>query len=146
MPASLTGGEKSDRLIGAEIGVSDRTVNRARQKSTATHDAVEKRIGRDGKRECGIDLDRCSRRPCHGRITDVSEKSTVRAVKVVAGTALVLGLIFTFIERLYAPNTLVTEDSTILPAWIGWFGLLLTAVASVVYVLVDILDWLHRRR
>ena len=39
--------EKSDRAIAAEIGVSDRTINRARQ-STATHDAVE-RTGLDGK-------------------------------------------------------------------------------------------------
>jgi hypothetical protein len=39
---------KSDRAIAAEIGVSDRTVNRARN-ATATHDAVETRIGLDGK-------------------------------------------------------------------------------------------------
>lgn len=38
----------SDRAIAEEIGVSDRTVNRAR-KSTATNVAVEKRIGKDGK-------------------------------------------------------------------------------------------------
>jgi hypothetical protein len=38
---------KSDRAIAAEIGVSDRTVNRAR--ATATHDAVESRVGLDGK-------------------------------------------------------------------------------------------------
>jgi hypothetical protein len=36
---------KSDRAIAAEIGVSDRTVNRAR----STYDAVEKRVGADGK-------------------------------------------------------------------------------------------------
>jgi hypothetical protein len=39
---------RSDRSIAAEIGVSDRTVNRARG-STATHDAVEKRVGADGR-------------------------------------------------------------------------------------------------
>jgi hypothetical protein len=39
---------KSDRAIAAEIGVSDRTVNRART-STATHDAVGPRMGADGK-------------------------------------------------------------------------------------------------
>jgi hypothetical protein len=38
---------RSDRSIAAEIGVSDRTVNRAR--ATATHDAVGSRIGLDGK-------------------------------------------------------------------------------------------------
>ena len=40
--------EKSDRVIGEEFGISDRTVNRARA-STATNDAVEKRTGRDGR-------------------------------------------------------------------------------------------------
>jgi hypothetical protein len=40
--------EKSDRAIAKELGVSDRTVNRARP-STATHDAVGQRTGLDGK-------------------------------------------------------------------------------------------------
>ena len=39
--------EKSDRVIADEIGVSDRTVNRARR--TATGVAVGKRIGKDGR-------------------------------------------------------------------------------------------------
>jgi len=38
--------EKSDRVIGDEIGVSDSTVLRARRKSTASHEAVQKRIGK----------------------------------------------------------------------------------------------------
>jgi hypothetical protein len=42
--------EKSDRAIAKEIGVSDRTVNRARKNSTATFVAVDApRVGRDGK-------------------------------------------------------------------------------------------------
>jgi DNA-binding MarR family transcriptional regulator len=40
--------EKSSRKIAEEIGVSEPTVRRAR-KSTASCDAVEKRVGRDGK-------------------------------------------------------------------------------------------------
>jgi hypothetical protein len=40
--------EKSDRTIAKEIGVSDKTVAKAR-KATAEKSAVEKRIGRDGK-------------------------------------------------------------------------------------------------
>jgi hypothetical protein len=40
--------EKSNRAIAKDIGVSPKTVDRARQ-STASHDAVEKRIGLDGK-------------------------------------------------------------------------------------------------
>src|ERR1700735_5205387 len=40
--------EKSDRTIAREIGVSDKTVAKAR-KATADKSAVGKRIGRDGK-------------------------------------------------------------------------------------------------
>lgn len=40
--------EKSDRTIAKEIGVSDKTVAKAR-KTTAEKSAVAKRIGRDGK-------------------------------------------------------------------------------------------------
>ena len=40
--------EKSDRTIAKEIGVSDKTVAKAR-KATAEKSAVAKRVGRDGK-------------------------------------------------------------------------------------------------
>ena len=40
--------EKSSRAIAEEIGVSESTVRRARE-STASHDAVGKRTGKDGK-------------------------------------------------------------------------------------------------
>lgn len=40
--------KKSDRAIAREIGVSDTTVLRARR-ATASHEAVDSRVGRDGK-------------------------------------------------------------------------------------------------
>jgi hypothetical protein len=40
--------EKSDRAIAAEIGVSDKTVGRARR-TTADYSAVDTRVGLDGK-------------------------------------------------------------------------------------------------
>jgi hypothetical protein len=66
------------------------------------------------------------------------------AVKIIAGTLLFVGLIFGFIERRYAPNAIVTDDSTILPAWVGWSGWILSALATVAYVLMDILEWRAR--
>ena len=45
--------EKSDRAIAAEIGVSDKTVGKAR-KRTADQSAVAKRTGRDGKKRKGL--------------------------------------------------------------------------------------------
>jgi hypothetical protein len=40
---------KSDRMIAAEIGVSQPTVSKARKASTDKRLSVEKRIGKDGK-------------------------------------------------------------------------------------------------
>jgi hypothetical protein len=40
--------QKSNRAIADEVGVSEPTVRRAR-KPTASHDAVAKRVGKDGK-------------------------------------------------------------------------------------------------
>jgi hypothetical protein len=77
----------------------------------------------------------------------VSEKSGIRAgIKVAAGTVICGGLIFGFIERLYAPDVIVSSQSTILPAWIGWLGWSGVAAAAVLYFLVDILEWRRRRR
>lgn len=67
-------------------------------------------------------------------------------IKVASGTALVLGLIFGFVERWYAPTVLAIQGSTILPAWVGWLGWLLVAGAAIVYFVVDILEWRERRR
>lgn len=68
------------------------------------------------------------------------------AAKLIAGTLLFVGLIFGFIERHYAPNAIVTDDSTTLPAWIGWSGWILSALATVAYILTDILEWRARPR
>jgi hypothetical protein len=67
------------------------------------------------------------------------------AIKIVAGTAIFIGLIFAFLERRYAPSAIVTEDSTILPAWVGWTGWILSGAASVAYILMDIIEWWDRR-
>jgi hypothetical protein len=71
---------------------------------------------------------------------------TRSTIKVISGTVLFMGLVFGFIERYYAPNTLVTENSTILQGWVGWTGWVLSGVATVVYVLIDVFEWRTRRR
>jgi hypothetical protein len=68
------------------------------------------------------------------------------AIKVAAGTIILVGLVFGYIERRYAPTAIVTESSTILPSWVGWVGWILAAVGSVAYVLMDIIEWWARRR
>jgi transposase-like protein len=42
--------EKSDRVIAEELGINHNTVNRARKKTTVSHETVEKRTGKDGKK------------------------------------------------------------------------------------------------
>lgn len=46
--------ERSDRAIATELGIGNKTVSRARQQATVSHDTVEdrqpKRIGKDGKK------------------------------------------------------------------------------------------------
>jgi hypothetical protein len=71
---------------------------------------------------------------------------TRSAIKVASGTMLLLGLVFGFIERRYAPSAMLTENSAILPSWVGWAGWILSGVATVAYILVDVLEWWGRRR
>jgi hypothetical protein len=68
------------------------------------------------------------------------------AIKVAAGTIVLVGLVFGFIERRYAPITIVTQGSTILPPWVGWSGWILAAAGSAVYALMDVIEWWTRRR
>lgn len=72
--------------------------------------------------------------------------NTRSTIKLISGTVLFIGLVFGFIDRYYAPTAIVTENSTILPAWMGWIGWILPSAAAVVYVLMDFLEWLRRRR
>jgi hypothetical protein len=65
-------------------------------------------------------------------------------IKFVAGTVIMLGLFFGFIERFYGPTYLVTEKP-FAPAWVGWVGWSLAAVGSIAYFLSDIFEWWGKR-
>jgi len=67
------------------------------------------------------------------------------AIKLVAGTVIVLGLFFGFIERFYGPTYLITEQPHA-PEWVGWLGWILAAVGSLAYFAADIFEWLAKRR
>jgi hypothetical protein len=68
-----------------------------------------------------------------------------RVIKFVAGTVIVLGLLFSFIERVYSPVYIIT-DAPHAPEWVGWLGWILAAAGSVAYFLADIFEWLANRR
>ena len=56
-----------------------------------------------------------------------------------------MGLVFDFVVRRWAPDTIVTESSTILPVWVGWAAHLFTLMAALTYNLTDYLKWWGRR-
>jgi hypothetical protein len=67
-------------------------------------------------------------------------------IRAISGSLLIAGLAFAFVERRYAPNSFVTDDSTILPEWVGWSGYTLAFLAAVIYNITDYLEWWDRRR
>jgi hypothetical protein len=71
----------------------------------------------------------------------VMTPETQALVKVAAGTALVIALVITFLERWFRPSYLMLEQSRRFPSWIGWFGWGLATVATLAYVLIDVLVW-----
>jgi hypothetical protein len=66
---------------------------------------------------------------------------TQALVKVAAGTALAIALLIGFCERWFRPSYLRLEQSRRFPAWLGWFGWGLAAIATLTYVLVDLVAW-----
>ena len=62
-------------------------------------------------------------------------------LKIVAAVVTVIGLLFGFLERYFAPNVRVTTDSPNYPDWLKWFGWILTALGALAYVTID---WLSR--
>jgi len=67
------------------------------------------------------------------------------AIKLVAGAVIVIGLIFGFIERFYAPTYLGTQAPHA-PGWVGWWGWIPLAVGSLAYFAADISECLAKRR
>jgi hypothetical protein len=61
------------------------------------------------------------------------------ALKIVAASVTLLGLILGFLERRYAPKTIVTEDSPNYPEWLAWLGWTLAGVGALAYVAIDLL-------
>ncbi len=58
-------------------------------------------------------------------------------LKVVAATATIIGIISGFLERWYAPDTLVTEQSPTYPEFLKWIGWLLASVGALAYIVID---------
>jgi hypothetical protein len=58
-------------------------------------------------------------------------------LKVIAATATIIGIISGFLERWYAPDTLITEQSPNYPAFLKWIGWLLASVGALAYIVID---------
>jgi hypothetical protein len=50
------------------------------------------------------------------------DKAIFSLGRAVSGTLVIIGLVFAYLERRYAPNTIVLENSPDLPGWVGWLG------------------------
>lgn len=62
------------------------------------------------------------------------------ALKIVAATTTVIGLILGFLERFFAPTVRVTEDSPNYPGWLAWIGWIVTALGAVAYIAIDFIS------
>jgi hypothetical protein len=60
-------------------------------------------------------------------------------LKIVAGTLVIIGIVLSFFERRYAPQTMVGEGSPNYPDWLSSIGWWLPSTAAIVYILIDIL-------
>ena len=61
----------------------------------------------------------------------------MNTLKIIAATTTVIGLIFGFLERYFAPTHIITEDSPEYPAWLAWTGWIVTALGAVAYIAID---------
>ncbi len=46
-----------------------------------------------------------------------------------------------FIDRWFRPSYLLLASQRSVPTWVGWFAWGLTALATLAYVLVDVVAW-----
>lgn len=61
----------------------------------------------------------------------------VSVLKLVAAIATLVGLLLGFLERYFAPNVRVTEDSPAYPKWLAWLGWGLAAIGALGYIALD---------
>jgi len=61
----------------------------------------------------------------------------VAVIKVGAAVATVLGIIFGFLEKFFAPSHILQEGPASAPGWVGWPAWLLTPAGAIVYIVID---------
>ena len=64
----------------------------------------------------------------------------MNTLKIVAATTTVIGLIFGFLERFFAPTAIITENSPNYPTWLAWTGWIVTALGAVAYIAIDFIS------
>jgi hypothetical protein len=66
-------------------------------------------------------------------------------LKPIFGAVAITGIIFQVIDKLTAPQFIVTSQSYIAPEWVGWAAIAVPAVATVGYFIVDFREAQRRR-
>ncbi|MEW6291273.1 MAG: hypothetical protein AB1545_15640 [Thermodesulfobacteriota bacterium] len=60
--------------------------------------------------------------------------------KIVAATCTVIGLFLGFLELYFRPSVLLLENSKTYPDWAKWFRLVMTSVAPIAYIILDVFE------
>jgi len=64
--------------------------------------------------------------------------TSITALKIVAGTLVVVGAIWGFIDITYAPDQILAEGSPERPWWLPtWVGWAMSSTAAILYVALD---------
>lgn len=61
----------------------------------------------------------------------------IAQLKMIAATLVVVGIVISFYNLKYSPDTLLLESSSKRPAWLPWLGWFLTSASASLYIGLD---------
>ena len=145
--ATLTASRRSARTLRAPMPKIDRLIGVLFQASGMNPEFSLPRIRND---ESAMKFYSLVRPTLFGQSKNAVARSEPNPrfllIRAISGTVLIVGLAFAFVERAYAPQTLVTDSSIILPPWAGWAGYWASLIAALTYNLTDYAEWWRRRQ
>jgi hypothetical protein len=64
----------------------------------------------------------------------------IEKLKIVTATVVIVGIVVSFLDRWYAPHSLLLQSSPNRPWWLAWLVWVLTSVPAILYILLDYLE------
>jgi hypothetical protein len=68
----------------------------------------------------------------------------VNTAKAIAATCTGVGILFSFLDKVFAPHVLVDSSSPDYPEWLSWFGWFVISAGAIAYIVADVME--QRRR